>query len=387
MVEQCSDTCGFEALSQNEVLYWSEDLIARFENRWAWDGIYLNTNEALPWSKELIARFESRWNWSRLPSEALTRLTPDHIRQIMSNEQPEKQSEQKKQSEQTDPASGHSHSGHSHSGHSQKLEDAEVETASRFSLEPEALAQKRLEVSVQLMASAAHYIAGKGGLSDPERERASSPPVSTSELNDLLLKGNPEPEDVVRSVTESASGDALQEQLSEALETVEADSVDIDAIETLFEDAEALNGFLPFDTQIEGDEALREHVTDIVERFDLEVDMDLFDQDEDAFWDDFNDAQYTSVGHRFHVLSGYLVILHSMCVVELCYPNRPLSDEQESAVEKIGETYGLKLGDWWSGKKVASMRVNQLMKARSSDSITRRILNSIFDRITLSFGR
>ena len=92
MVEQCSDTCGFEALSQNEVLYWSEDLIARFENRWAWDGIYLNTNEALPWSKELIARFESRWNWSRLPSEALTRLTPDHIRQIMSNEQPEKQS-------------------------------------------------------------------------------------------------------------------------------------------------------------------------------------------------------------------------------------------------------------------------------------------------------
>jgi len=322
MVEQYSDTCGFESLSQNEVLYWSEDLIARFENRWAWDGIYLNTNEALPWSEELIARFESRWNWSRLPSEALTRLTPDDIRQIMNNEQPEKQSEQKKQSEQTEPASGHSHS-----GHSKKLEDAEVETASRFSLEPEALAQKRLEVSVQLMASAAHYIAGKGGLSDPERERASSSPVSTSELNDLLLKGNPEPEDVVRSVTESASGDALQEQLSEALETVEADSVDIDAIETLFEDAEALNGFLPFDTQIEGDEALREHVTDIVERFNLEVDMDLFDQDEDAFWDDFNDSQYTSVGHRFHVLSGYLVILHRMCVAELCYPSRLLSDK------------------------------------------------------------
>lgn len=254
------------------------------------------------------------------------------------------------------------------------------------------LAQSRLDVMVQLLAHGACFAGSVDGAFDDEmRAEAKRPHVLLANLTELLSAGNPDDAAAIQHVIDSTSKHELENQLADALDSIEQRGLNgeqmLQEIEELGEEAERLNGFLPFDTQIEGDEALREHVTDIVGRFGLEVDTDLFDQDEDAFWDDFNDAQYKSVGHRFHVLSGYLVILHSMCVAELCYPNRPLSDEQESAVEKIGETYGLKLGDWWSGKKVASMRVNQLMKARSSDSITRRILNSILDRITLSFGR
>ncbi len=339
-----------DGLSGNASLPWSEELIARFEDRWEWED--LSFNRGLPWSEELIARFESQWNWSRLPSEALTRLTPDHIRQIMSNEQPEKQSEQKKQSEQTDPASGHSHS-----GHSQKLEDAEVETASRFSLEPEALAQKRLEVSVQIMASAAHYIAGKGGLSDPERERASSPPVSTSELNDLLLKGNPEPEDVVRSVTESASGDALQEQLSEALETVEADSVDMDAIDTLFEDAEALNGFLPLVVNARGtEEEERAAMTELIEQHDLDVEVEAH-EDNDSLYEAFSEAADEKFGSPFHgelahALIGYLVY------VGYDPSEGELPEDREDAIEEVARASGMEFTEILSAMMSAELKAD-----------------------------
>ena len=84
MGDQYSDIWDFKALSRNKALPWSEELIARYENKWDWEGEDegegLSQNEALPWSKELIVRYEDRWDWSRLPSDALTQYTPYDIR-------------------------------------------------------------------------------------------------------------------------------------------------------------------------------------------------------------------------------------------------------------------------------------------------------------------
>ncbi len=51
-------------LSLNEFLPWSEELIARFQNRWNWTK--LCSNESVPWSKHLIKRFGHCVNWTAL---------------------------------------------------------------------------------------------------------------------------------------------------------------------------------------------------------------------------------------------------------------------------------------------------------------------------------
>ncbi|WP_118831778.1 ankyrin repeat domain-containing protein [Salinibacter ruber] len=72
MIDQYPLLWDWEKLSGRKDLPWSEELIARHEDRWYWSGFTsLSRNDALPWSEALIARFEDRWNWERLTKRDL----------------------------------------------------------------------------------------------------------------------------------------------------------------------------------------------------------------------------------------------------------------------------------------------------------------------------
>lgn len=51
-------------LSRNPGLPWSEELIARYVDRWDWNA--MSQNEGIPWTMDLIDRYEDRWSWSKL---------------------------------------------------------------------------------------------------------------------------------------------------------------------------------------------------------------------------------------------------------------------------------------------------------------------------------
>ena len=62
----------WKELSSREDLPWSQELIARHEDRWLWSGYRsLSGNDGLPWSETLIARFEDRWDWEQLTKRDL----------------------------------------------------------------------------------------------------------------------------------------------------------------------------------------------------------------------------------------------------------------------------------------------------------------------------
>ncbi|WP_158666509.1 hypothetical protein [Salinibacter altiplanensis] len=255
--------------------------------------------------------------------------------------------------------------------------------------EPSQSAQDRLDLMVRLLALGGRYVGGADGTFDEdEHAEAVSPHVLVANLEELLHAGNPDEAASIQRVIDSVSEDEIKNRLADALDSVEQSSLSreqmLEEIEELGDRAEGLNGFLPLDIQIH-DDASRDPIADVVDRFDLEVDMSLLERDKNAFEDAFYDAKLKTIGHRFHVLSGYLVILHGMSVGKLAHPDESFSDEQEAAVEEVGTTYGLKLGDWWAGKKVASRRVKKLKETRFSNSVMRRFVDKVFDRITVLF--
>lgn len=52
----------WDYLSSSAHLPWSQELIARFHDRWNW--WRLSANENIPWSETLLMRFEHKWNWT-----------------------------------------------------------------------------------------------------------------------------------------------------------------------------------------------------------------------------------------------------------------------------------------------------------------------------------
>jgi len=72
IIDQYPLLWDWEKLSGRKDLPWSEELIARHEDRWHWSGFTsLSRNDALPWSEALIARFEDQWDWERLTKRDL----------------------------------------------------------------------------------------------------------------------------------------------------------------------------------------------------------------------------------------------------------------------------------------------------------------------------
>lgn len=52
---------GNLGLSSNRYLPWSEKLIDRYKNRWCWEE--LSSNPSLPWSLGLVRKYEDLWTW------------------------------------------------------------------------------------------------------------------------------------------------------------------------------------------------------------------------------------------------------------------------------------------------------------------------------------
>ena len=53
-----------EALSCNENLIWTLELINQYEDKWNWSSLSANKN--LPWSFELLEKYEQRWDWNNI---------------------------------------------------------------------------------------------------------------------------------------------------------------------------------------------------------------------------------------------------------------------------------------------------------------------------------
>ena len=55
---------SWEALSQNDSLPWSAQLLTKYQNRWNWQE--LSVNEGIPWSDSLLHQFAEQWDWDGL---------------------------------------------------------------------------------------------------------------------------------------------------------------------------------------------------------------------------------------------------------------------------------------------------------------------------------
>ncbi len=75
--EDWCPSLSWEHLSEREDMYWSEELIDKFLDKWYWAG--LSSNLKLPWSPQLLKKYEDRWAWE--PREYVDRdgdLTTDY---------------------------------------------------------------------------------------------------------------------------------------------------------------------------------------------------------------------------------------------------------------------------------------------------------------------
>jgi len=84
LIEKFKDDWSFKALSQNENIKWSTELIEKYKQKWGkyyaeiykgyapievegmvdrWDWTSLSRNRSLPWSKELIDKYENKWDF------------------------------------------------------------------------------------------------------------------------------------------------------------------------------------------------------------------------------------------------------------------------------------------------------------------------------------
>jgi hypothetical protein len=89
LIERFVDRWDWGFLAANKGLPWSLELIERFMDRWDWG--FLAANKGLPWSLELIERYEGRWNWWGISgNKALTLppLRPSDIVEIMEHHFP-----------------------------------------------------------------------------------------------------------------------------------------------------------------------------------------------------------------------------------------------------------------------------------------------------------
>lgn len=254
------------------------------------------------------------------------------------------------------------------------------------------MAQARLEATVRLFALGVRYVGSADGTFDEAtRAEATTPNVIVANLTELLSAGNPDDAAAIQQVINRTSADELEAQLAEAFDDIEQQGLSraqmLEEIEALGEAAEEdLNGFLPFNTQIPDDDELREHVAGIVDRFGFDVDMDQFDHDRNAFWEAFDEAQKITIGHSFNVLSGYLVMFHSMCAAKLAHPNQPFSDEQDKAVKEVADGYGLLMGQRFIGREVAVRRLNLLLKHLSVEVAKRSYVKAVFKRAAALLG-
>jgi hypothetical protein len=65
--EEFAELLKYESLSYlsfDERIPWTEELIARYENRWDWGNLSLN--RSLPWSEKLIDKYLDRWDFGTM---------------------------------------------------------------------------------------------------------------------------------------------------------------------------------------------------------------------------------------------------------------------------------------------------------------------------------
>ena len=64
LIETFKEKWNWRILSQNIKLPWSINLLDRFLDKWDWS--YISTNSNIPWDKSLIERYIHKWDWEEL---------------------------------------------------------------------------------------------------------------------------------------------------------------------------------------------------------------------------------------------------------------------------------------------------------------------------------
>ena len=250
--------------------------------------------------------------------------------------------------------------------------------------DPSALARKRIDVTIQSMALVAHYVGGIDGSFDTEEhEEAADPLVLNANLHSLLYDGNPDDDASIQAVAEALSDDTLEARLADAIDEVDGDNLSneglMDRMKALSAEAEELNGYLPLEITGRTDEECRREIAAYVEQYDLDVDVDAYD-DVDALYESFDDALgEEATGDPFRLNLAYALVHYGTYIGYASgslFSSSPYSEQEEEAVKDVGIVYGLPAFDLMSAKMQAEMGADA-MEAITSTSFMDKLRETV----------
>jgi len=260
------------------------------------------------------------------------------------------------------------------------MSDSQSETT----LDPSPLAQKRLDITIQSMALVAHYVGGIDGSFDSEEyEEAADPLVLNANLHSLLYDGNPDDDASIQVVADALSDDVLRERIAEAIEGADDDNLSneglMDRMKALSAEAEDLNGYLPLEINGRTDEECRREIAAYVEQYDLDVDVDAYD-DVDVLYESFDNALgEEATGEPFRMNLAYALVHYGTYIGYASgslFSSSPYSDQEEEAVKDVGIVYGLPAFDLMSAKMQAEMGADA-MEAITSNSFMDKLRETV----------
>ena len=256
--------------------------------------------------------------------------------------------------------------------------EMETDVDDGLDVKPSKMAEERLEIAVQSMAYASHYVGGIDGKFDSkERDQASDPATLNSNLKELLVPGNTDDEVAIRQVIDANPRDELGNKLEAAIRDVEDQGLSrdelIEAMEQLSERAEGVNGFLPFVIKTKDpDTSQREQFIEIIDEHELDLDINEFDNDVDAFYESFSKAVKDQIGEAYRAMLAYSLMYYGTYIGYASgrlFSSNPFSDEESDAIEKVGEIYGLPPFKVMSGMMSAEMKAEMLNSLKSKSFI------------------
>ncbi|PSQ95076.1 MAG: hypothetical protein BRD55_11135 [Bacteroidetes bacterium SW_9_63_38] len=266
------------------------------------------------------------------------------------------------------------------------MADPEQDTATdaEFPDESSTLARERLDLTVRSMALVAHYVGGIDGTFDAdEHEEAADPLVLNANLHSLLYDGNPDDDASIQAVADRLSDDTLRAELEDAIKAVDgtlSNEALMDRMKALSAQAEELNGYLPLE-EIRGrtDDEYRRAIREHVERYELDVEVDAYD-DVEALYDAFDDAlDDEATGEPFRMNLAYALVHYGTYIGYASgrlFSSSPYSSQEEEAVTDVGIVYGLPAFDLMTAKMQAEMGADA-MEAITSTSFMEELRETV----------
>jgi hypothetical protein len=248
---------------------------------------------------------------------------------------------------------------------------------------PTGLAADRLEMCIESMALVAHYVGGIDGNFDAdEREEAANPRVLHVNREPILYDGNPDDDASIQAFIDGLSREDLGERLTSAIEEIDSDDLSsdelMDRMESLSEEAEELDGFLPLELEGRSDEEHRRQISEYAERYDLDVEVETHDEI-DSLFEAFDEAIDEQLGRPFHVHLAYALVQYGTFVGYASgslFSSSPYSDQEEEAVQDVGLTYGLPAFDLMSATMQAEMAA-EAIDALTSKSFMEKLRDAV----------